>query len=488
MSQTYASMHSAAFKKLGLGTREKPGEIFPKFGAKDFQTLKDEYTRQYGYTIRIPQWDDIIHLTPNLMKSEAQIKGEKKQNLVRILDSPAPEWARNYASAMTWIDDIQDTASIVFPLLSWLGRMAPKAFTKVIPLIGWIATAYELLNILNSIGRAPLTPMKSKRENCKFWRRNPFAKTARMERVDKIRNYKPGIGDLLQVAQVADQFTGVGLSLGPIMGAVTDSIFGAYRYLTGEPVSFTFDPPDVSMLGRMGSRGLQAAGAISSQGQVFSEEQHFWTYITSYLSILAYSGEFRDNDLGGLIDDPQRMMIPAPKPRDPLTISVIEEAGLSVDKGVGWPFNEEKLISVGDYIDATVDPCRVNFLNYCNRHSKDSYGWLVAASMDYLTPHVLGAIDPDAEYIQDDTLEMKVYWKLIKAPLLPSKPVPRDQSEQFFSWVRDFFYQYGKEPGIWEIQQKFDNMGIPYKTSYPATPDPGFEEFFLKGWTGDEEF
>jgi hypothetical protein len=488
MPETFASRHADAFRKLGIGTREKPAEIFPKFTKQDFQTLKDDYNRQFGYTIRIPQWDDIVHLVPNALKSEAQIKAEKKQALVRILESPAPEWGRKYSSVMTWIDDVQDTSSVAYPLLAKLGRIAPKVFTKIIPLIGWIGTAYDLLNIANAFGRAPLSPMKAKRESCKMWRRNPFSKTARLQRVGNIKNYKMGMADAIQIAQVSDQFLGFGLSLGGIMGAITDSIFGAYRYATGQPVRFSFDPPDVSTLGLLGSRGLSAAAAISSQGQVFTEEQHFWTYMTTLMSSMAYSGEFMDNNLGELVLEPEGMLLPAPSPRDPLTISVIEDAGLRVDDGVGWPWNGEKFISVGDYIDATADSARINFLNYANRHSRDSYGYLSAVAMDYLMSHVFLAIDPDAEYFQDDTLEMKIFWRMIKAPLLPSKPVTKEKAEQFFGWVRDFYSEYGKEPGIWEIQQKFYMMGISYKTSYPATPDPDFEEFFPRGWTGDDVF
>ena len=120
---------------------------------------------------------------------------------------------------------------------------------------------YDLLNIANAIGRAPLTAMKSKREVCKYVKKNPFSKISRLERMDRVKNYKPGIADLIQVAQVTDQFTGFGLSLGGIMGAITDSVFGAYRYLNGEPVKWSFDPPEIGNLQMMGARGLQAASS-----------------------------------------------------------------------------------------------------------------------------------------------------------------------------------------------------------------------------------
>lgn len=488
MAKSFYSEYSTAWSKLAAGTREKPSEVFPKFAKQDFDTLKSNYNKQFGYTIRIPQWDDVVHLEPNALKSPQQLKDEKKENLIRILESPAPEWVMKYSSVMTWIDNIQDTASVVIPLASVLYRLAPKFMGKFISVVGWLSLGYDILNLANAIGRAPLTPMKSKRSTCKFLKSNPFSQVAHLERVKNIKNWKPNLGDLLQALQVLDQFTGVGLSLGGIMGAITNSIFGGYKYLTGERVQFSFDPPEISNLGSMGARGLQAATAISSQGQVFSEEIHFWTYVTAALSNLALAGEFKDAYLGDLIEDPQNMALPAPVPTDPITIAVIEEQGLSVQNGVGWPWNGKKIISGGDYLDATAEPVRSNFVNYCFRHNKDWYGWLAAGAMHHITTHTFEALDPDCSLILDDTSEMKVFWKIIKAPLLPTGTPDPEKYTKFLAWVNDFTDLYGKEPGIMEIEEKFKLLGIPYTRSSTTEPQPGFEDFWPKGWTGDEAF
>jgi hypothetical protein len=488
MALTFGALHSAAWQKVGIGNRDVPGEIFPKFAKKDFEDLKTDYTNQYGYTVRIPQWDDVVHMTPTEFKTPQEIKAEKKEALTRVLESPAPEWARTYSSVMTWIDNVQDTMSIVYPLLSMLGRVAPKAFGKLIPVIGWIGVGYDLLNIANAIGRAPLTGMKSKRELCVLKKRNPFSKAARIENARKIKNYKAGLSDLIQVAQVLDQFTGAGLCLGGVMGAITDSIFGAYRYLNGEPVRWSFDPPPVENLQMMGARGLKAAAAINSHGEVFSELTHFWSYMTAYCSSMVLAGTFKDEDLTDLVINPADMMIPAPEPKDPNTIAAIEDAGLRVGDGIGWPYNGKKFISVGDYIEATTDPCNANFHAYCSRHYNDSYGLLAAYAMDSLIPQTILAMDPEARYHVDDTDEMKVFWRMIKGPLLPTKPVNKETGERFINWIREYSDQYGKTPGILEIEEKFKMLEIPYTTSYPATPGPGFEEFWPPGWEGTASF
>jgi hypothetical protein len=488
MAASFGSLHSAAWQKAGIGNRETPGEIFPKFVKKDFDDLKTDYNNQFGYTVRIPQWDDVVHLVPNALKTPAEIKAEKKAGLVKILESPSPEWYNKISTVMTWIDDVQDTMSVVYPVLSVLGKVAPKVFGKLIPVIGWIGLGYDLLNLANAVGRAPLTFMKSKREVCKLKKRNPFSKVSRLENVGKIRNYKPGVADLIQVAQVTDQFTGFGLSLGGIMGAITGSVFGAYKYLNGEPVKWSFDPAPVENLQMMGARGLAAAAAIGSQGQVFSEMQHFWTYMTAYASSMVLAGTFKDELLTDLVINPMEMIIPAPEPTNPYTIAVLKEAGIDIEKTTGWPYNGEKFISISDYIDATAEPCNANFHAYCLRHSKDSYGLLAAYAMDSLIPQTILAMAPEATYYVDDTNEMKVFWRLIKGPLLPTRPVTREEGERFISWINDYSFQYGKTPGILEIEEKFKMLDIPYTTSYPATPQPGFEEFWPEGWTGEDSF
>lgn len=488
MAKSFASAHSTAWSKVGIGTRAKPFEVFPKFKKEDFDKLKSDYNEKYGYTIRVPGWDDVVHLVPDFLKTKEQIKIEKKEALTRILESPTPEWARTYASVMTWIDDIQDTASVVYPLLKLLTKVAPRAMMKAFPIIGWLTAGYDILNLLNALGRAPLTPMKSKREVCRNYKQNPFSKQARAQRISNIKNWKPNLADAIQAAQVLDQFTGVGLSLGSIMGTITDTIFGAYRYATGQPVKFSMDPPDIGTLEYMGARGLRASQAISSQGQVFSEFQHFWTYITAALSTMSLAGTFRDNDLAELVEDPMSIMIPAPEPRDANTIEVIREAGLSIEGGIGWPYNGQKFIMAGDLVDATVEPCRANFVAYCQRHSKDSYGFLAAAAIDTLIPNVILAVDQEANYQVDDTNEMKIFWKMVKAPVLPTGTITQEQSDKFWKWGLDYVDLYQKTPGILEIENKLNQLGILFATSYPAEPGPDFEKFWPIGWRGDDVF
>lgn len=472
MALSYKAAVGMAWRKAGAGSRERPGEIFPYVTQKDYDELKSDYTKQYGYTIRIPQFEDVVHLKPNAMKTEAEIKQEKMQNLIRVLESPVGIAGQNYSTIMTWIDNIQDTQSVLIPLASLAWKAAPKVFGKLLPILGWVSLGYDLLNFVMSYGRAPFSPMKGKRAACKFQKSWPFSKWAQWQRIEKIKNWRPNISDFLQAAQVSDQFLGVGLSLGGIMGTIMALPYGAYHYLKGDPVHFAFDTPKVENIHNIGAKGLRNAALISAQGQVFDELTHFYAYITAALGTLVCAGPFRESNLAEMVDDPMNVAIPADRPTDPLTIAVIQEKGLSVEDGVGWPYNGKKEIGMGELIDATHEPIRSHFYDYVKRHEHDWYGWLAAWAMDYVAPRAIGAIDPDAQQTVDDTPEMKVFWKMIKAPLLTDQKATEEQQTHFYEWIIAYKDAYGKEPGILEIEQKLNMMGIKTKNQYPATLAP----------------
>lgn len=477
MALSLSKIHADAWSKLNFGKATHPEQIFPRFEKTDFEKLKSDYNATYGYTIRIPTFDDIIHLVPNSMKTPAQIKLEKKANLVKALESPQTDWFNSYSSVMTWVDNIQDTASVVYPAMHVAYAAAPKLMSKLLPGIGWILAAYDILNIVNSMGRAVLSPMAAKRDLCDTFRRNPFSKKSNLSRVDKIKSWKPNVADLLQFLQVTDQLLGIGLSLGAIMGAATAIPFGAYRYATGKPVRITFDPPEFTELELMGSRGMTAAAAISSQRDVFTETVHFWTYVTATLSSVVYGTTYRDNALSDMIEDPMSVMMPAPEPTDPLTIEVIKEMGLNVEDGVRWPYNREKFISMGDLFDAQLPACQDSFHDYCLSHKHDAYGYVAAAGMDFMIPHNLLAIEPQAEWEQDDTDEMKIMYRMIKAPILPKDPYTLEQSAAFWKWTEDFKTVHGNMPGVMAIQEQLDLVGIRYSTSYPTKQEPDPRNF-----------
>jgi len=443
-----------------------------------FSQLKQAYVKEHGYTISVPQWDDIIRLKPTLIKTPQEIKEEKKRNLTRILASPAPEWYGKYASIMTWVDNIQDTASILYPMLRMLVRWSPKVFSRFIPYAGWMLLGYDILQLINTFGRAPLAPMMAKRSVCSYFKQNPFGKKAQLNRIKRIHNWVPTHRDLLQVFQVTADWTGVGLQLGSAVGFIYDSLFGAYRYVTGEKVTFNQPLPELNFRELQATKALPAAAIISSAGQVFDELTHFWTYATWAMAIATLTPALEESDFSAGIEDPRQILVDAPTPTDPVTLEVIREAGLSIDAGVGWPVFGDKQILLKDHMDFVQQYAREAFRDYCFRHSHDSYGLIAAQLVDGANHDLLDALEPDAELVEEETPIHLVMFAMIKAPLLPDGDVSPAQWAAFQKWVDDYTEHYEHIPKISDIKDKFDILGIPWKTAYPATLDPAVANLF----------
>ena len=476
MAKTYGQAYSSSWSALGMRMPLKGPRM--RFEQTDFEALKADYVAKYGYSITIPGWDDIIKWKPDLLKTNAEKKQEKLNNLQRMLASPAPEFARKYGTVMTWIDNIQDTASIVYPAFRMLVRAAPKIFARAIPGMGWLLLGYDLLNLANAIGRAPFSPMRAKRAACEVIRNNPFTKQAQYKRVERIKNWNPGWTDILQVLQVTQQFTGVGLSLGAAVGFVQDLFYGAYRQATGAPVAFKTEFPPLNFHEFKSAAGMKAAAFINSGGQTFSEEMHFLSQATFAASTFFMTPVIEQFDIAGCVEDPMSAIIDAPEPTDPLTIEVIESQGLRVQDGIGWPANESKKISLQDLSDYTSEKSRATTTDYYFRNSKNSYGFVAAGLMGGAVEDLIDAMEPGADYVADDTPMIHTLLNMLKDPLLPGEGISPGKWLEFETWVNGWADQYGSVPKISDVRLKFDSLGIPYRESFPATMDPAVKDLF----------
>lgn len=480
MAYSYRQRYYNAWKKLGIDDRYRPDEVFPRHTKESWEKLRKKYYDEFGYYIRIPKIDEIIHLIPTQLKTKGQIKAEKREGLMRILASPSPDWIRSYSSVMTWMDNIQDMTSVVYPAVSMLARWSPKLFGKLLGPIGWLSLGTDLLNLAIAFGRMPFSPMGGKRAWCNYTRDNPFTKKAQFLRKERIRKYKPGIADLIQTLQVTDQFTGVGLNLGPMMGSIMDMATGLYRYISGDKVQYGFDVPDLFEFERAAGRGLTATGLLNSAGQIFSEETHFWSLTMGAAAARLFTPVAHDYDIVSTVEDPMNVMIPAHEPTDPLTLEVIREEGLSVQEGVLWPYNKKKEIRLGDLWDELIPRNREVFRDYCMRHSNDWYGYVVASTWSQVLPSMIFAFDPTGQVEYEDTEEQKVAFRMLKGSLLPTIIPYEAAGREFIDWIPQYTRINGNTPGLMAIKEKFDALGIKYRETYPIEREPTADEFFPK--------
>jgi len=221
------------------------------------------------------------HRQPNLSASVIDEIERRKDIRDRIQTSATPQTAQKWTNILTWLDDTQD----LFSLVAFSGRFAVKtalrflprvegAFTpfllaknplfkalvgRVIPYLGWVLIAADILKLLTLLATL-IQPFFV--AMCHGWSKglfgafpslmmgnaaklvghgitglNPFSKAARLARIDKFTGRMFRVGELLEIAQAMKTITGYGLTLGGIMGTLTESAYALELAARGQPVS-----------------------------------------------------------------------------------------------------------------------------------------------------------------------------------------------------------------------------------------------------------
>lgn len=452
-----------------------------KWEKKELEQLRAEYVAQHGYGILIPDFKDIVHYKTDAYMTVDERMERKRRNLYRVLASPQPGWAQAYASAMCWLDNIQDAMTTGLVLSMVVKKWLPRIFARAVPILGWVLLGYDLLSMLVAVGRTPFKPGKAKRALCEIVRSNPFTKKSRRNRQYRLWNMKPSWGAACEVAQTTDWLFGVGLSLGCIFGTITDSIFGAYKYVTGQKVEVLLDPPVQKMYETTGFKSLSATAMISAAGQTFDDELHFWTYITYTGGVVLTAPIIHIDSPEDCFVNPMGAMIPAPRPTNPETIEVIRAAGLSVHDGVRWPANRATHISLDDLTDWQAQNCYDSVTSYLLRHKNDWYGFLAASFMNEANDLLLDAVDEEADLEESYNPITHVAMQMLKSGITPTDDTQRQEWDRFEQWCNDFWAIHNYMPGILEIEEHLSLCGVSYQTSFPEEQDPASLEVFPPG-------
>jgi hypothetical protein len=169
---------------------------------------------------------------------------------------------------------------------------------RAVPIVGWVVLASDLLNLMNLFGMVamplyallcngpreallagiPAAILKS--ALCKeVWtqaRLNPLSRTARASRALRSMGKLPGVGNLIEVAQTADNLFGYGLGLGSLYGMAMEGIFSLASDSPRSTTTLNFQVAYVSL----GGHYVQKAQAMSP-GEVYVHRQAAGVMITN---------------------------------------------------------------------------------------------------------------------------------------------------------------------------------------------------------------
>lgn len=195
------------------------------------------------------------HVVTNLSDKQLDYLEWKRRIYLQIKASPTPEIVRKIGFYLTWVDNLNDvaaTASYLLELAAWgatkiFGR-TPKGMGRG---IGWISTVAQILDVYghlrmiaggkaatkrrgkqvvdNLLKKAKVKPKFLKPLEKILRKLGPAAARAPYVAWSGTKKLARQIPKLIPIGQTADWFTGYGLSIGPVVGLIQDSIFGTVR-------------------------------------------------------------------------------------------------------------------------------------------------------------------------------------------------------------------------------------------------------------------
>lgn len=183
-----------------------------------------------GQVITPEQWEFFFDNYDKVIKTgkkEKQLTPEQYKKYIEYLrnKSALPKFLQWIPSVINAIDDAQDLVSTALFLARPLLRKLPQRF---VPYAGWALTAVDAANITNQVLGSIVIPGLSKADFYKEYRRikqQTKDPTLRFRDWIKKTKWRGKVGFLLQAAQAAETITGYGLSLGPIIGAVEETLW-----------------------------------------------------------------------------------------------------------------------------------------------------------------------------------------------------------------------------------------------------------------------
>ena len=223
--------------------------------------------RDKVYRIQIPGMKGFVSVP-----AEKKLSPEVKDIIIKrymAKYSPVPKKIQWIPGVINQIDDAQDLLSVALTLGKPLLRKLPGRF---IPGLGWVLLANDILNLGTAILSIPLQGRPGKnigRNILRYLGGNKFKKAAIVKKWLSTTNW---LGFSLQAGQASSNLTGYGLKLGPVMGMISDSTWGAVRKLQGAKVEIKGPPPDDYIF--KAARFLAQNSLEMQTGDILPEEQH----------------------------------------------------------------------------------------------------------------------------------------------------------------------------------------------------------------------
>jgi len=458
----------------------------PHMTTAEFEKQKANYVAKYGYTITLPGLSDIIHLgaeKPLTIEEQKAwkrkdkeffgasryydiklMKQKRKEKYLAMLGSPTPHVVRTAGSILTSIDDAQDALTTLHVIGRMAMHLAPRILGKIFAgPVGWILTASDILNLIMHIGRMGTMPMVSKRNKDAATKENPFSKKAKIKRATRMLRTFPNKGEIIEVLQTTDQIFGVGICLGPIVGAIQDIAFGTYRMLAGQPVKLNPGLPEIPPWTAAAQKSCKGMTLYMGAGHVTDDQEMLEMMAASYF---AQQELLVGQDDGWALDhiiDVQHTEVLAPYPSNVLSLEVIEEEGKPIQDVIGWPHNSRPWGATSDIINEYDSVATAQLRAFMDQHKHDWMGFSVGNLATGSAMHSMANIEGEDVVSYDYTAQSKLASIMLENGLTLSQEQPAEQIQKMAVWIDQLEFE-GLKPTLKSIVAFTDREGIKLET------------------------
>ena len=437
--------------------------------------------------IRIPGWDDIVHITPRYKYTPAEQAEFDKKPLDRIwanispegikeyerkcdavrtmIDSPQPEIAKKVGSIMTMIDNFEDgltTAAVAGRILC---KVAPQMLGRFIPIVGWAFAATDALSLFNYLRLIPMTARGAKKRAFDIADANPLSKKSRAkgavkakkalhgktfkkmaEKLPVLKKYAdviPSMPEMIEIAQTTDNLFGVGLCLGPIVGMVMDGLFGFDGKMRDS------QKRTMKALTESGfSKPLINNPILASVIDAIGHETYGRMILGERLVTDAIKRSFEYYKFNEYEDGLNEVPIPVSVPSDPVTRAALMDHDVDPDTAIGFPFPDEPTeLYPCELYYRTYEQNTENFQNYCLENTHSDLGYIVGSTGGEITDQFLEIYEDKGWSTKSTTAdETRLIQICLESETLPPQDATDESVQQYFDRMLMFRDVKGRLP------------------------------------------
>ncbi len=431
-----------------------------RFTTEEFNLKKAAYVAKYGYVIHIPGFHDIFKIGQYYKPTEEEVElyrkkditalGQYKYNKIqkvmkrnkdaflRMMSSPNPKWVRNIGTTMTFLDDINDSAGTLSVVARTAARLLPKAVGKLLmgP-AGWALTLAETVNVAMTIARSPLDRITRKSYLNAGYNMNPFSKEAKVARSKRLKRLKPSKGEIIEALQTTNNVFGIGLSLGPLVGAFLEAITGPVRVLQGKKVRVKWPWPKLQTYEKEAMRSLYGARCLTWGTDELSEEDHTKIYLIIELATQALYPLFEEYHPLDNIDGLENIILTPPRVTDPLIKLLFADEKIDPDKFVGIPGAEDTDGSANEIMDIGPQRGFTDLYKYAQRNRNTPMGVVGMQAANNATENLLALWEGTDQVRVEPGAVLKACIKIIEPGWYFAETTKYNQIECFIRLVTD---------------------------------------------------